>query len=41
MANMGLTSWAGSVVRKQAVVTAKNYLDSEKVQELVRLAAEC
>lgn len=41
VADIGLTSWAGSVVRKQDVVTAKDYLGSEEVQELVRLAAEC
>lgn len=36
-ANMGLTSWSGSVVRKQDVVTAKNYLDSEEIRELDRV----
>ena len=36
-ANMGLTSWAGSVVRKQDVVTAKNYLGSDEIRELDRI----
>ena len=32
--NMGLTSWAGAVVRKNDVVVAKNYLASSEVSEL-------
>jgi len=35
--NMGLTSWSGSVVRKADVVTAKNYLVTEEIQELDRI----
>ena len=35
-ANMGLTSWKGSVVRKGDVGTAKNYLKAEEVEELNR-----
>jgi hypothetical protein len=35
--NMGLTSWSGSVVRKADVVTAKNYLATEEIQELDRI----
>lgn len=35
--NMGLTSWSGSVVRKGDVVTAKNYLATEEIQELDRI----
>ncbi len=33
-ANMGLSSWKGSVVRKQDVSIAKNYLDQEEIQDL-------
>ncbi|WP_186394165.1 virulence RhuM family protein [Stappia sp. TSB10GB4] len=36
-ANMGLTSWKGSVVRKGDVGTAKNYLAAEEVEELNRI----
>lgn len=36
-ANMGLTSWKGSVVRKGDVGTAKNYLSAEEVEELNRI----
>lgn len=36
-ANMGLTSWKGSVVRKGDVGTAKNYLTAEEVEELNRI----
>lgn len=36
-ANMGLTSWKGSVVRKGDVGTAKNYLAAEEVKELNRI----
>ena len=36
-ANMGLTSWKGSVVRKGDVGTAKNYLAAKEVEELNRI----
>lgn len=36
-ANMGLTSWKGSVVRKADIGTAKNYLRAEEVEELNRI----
>ena len=32
--NMGLTSWKGSIVRKQDVGIAKNYLNSNEVKDL-------
>ena len=32
--NMGLTSWKGSIVRKQDVAIAKNYLNAEEIQDL-------
>lgn len=32
--NMGLTSWRGSIVRKQDVGIAKNYLNAEEIQDL-------
>lgn len=32
--NMGLTSWQGSLVRKQDVVTAKNYLNADEIKDL-------
>lgn len=32
--NMGLTSWAGSIVRKGDVATAKNYLMAREIDEL-------
>lgn len=35
--NMGLTNWAGSIVRKGDVGTAKNYLDTEEVDQLNRI----
>lgn len=35
--NMGLTSWKGSVVRKQDIVIAKNYLDESEIDLLNRL----
>ena len=35
--NMGLTSWKGSAVRKQDILTAKNYLDADEVDSLNRL----
>ncbi len=31
---MGLTSWQGSIVRKNDVGTAKNYLDAGEIKEL-------
>ncbi len=34
VANMGLTSWSGMVVRKADVSVAKNYLVSEEIKEL-------
>lgn len=36
-ANMGLTSWKGSRVRKQDIVIAKNYLTHQEVSELNRI----
>ena len=35
--NMGLTSWKGSVVRKQDVIIAKNYLTQDELDSLNRL----
>ena len=35
--NMGLTSWKGTIVRKGDVVTAKNYLHAEEIEDLNRL----
>ncbi len=35
--NMGLTSWKGSVVRKQDITIAKNYLTEDEVDTLNRL----
>lgn len=35
--NMGLTSWKGSVVRKQDIYTAKNYLTADELDSLNRL----
>ncbi len=35
--NMGLTSWAGSLVRKGDTVTGKNYLTTDEVEELNRI----
>jgi len=35
--NMNLTSWAGSRVRKQDVITAKNYLSQDEIGTLNRL----
>jgi len=32
--NMGLTSWRGSIVRKQDVVIAKNYLNEDEIKDL-------
>ncbi|MDO5580537.1 MAG: virulence RhuM family protein [Planctomycetia bacterium] len=36
--NMGLTSWKGSIVRKQDILIAKNYLSAEEIDELNHLA---
>ena len=33
-ANMGLTSWRGSIVRKQDVAIAKNYLNADEIKNL-------
>ncbi|MBW8327009.1 MAG: virulence RhuM family protein [Prolixibacteraceae bacterium] len=35
--NMALTSWKGSVVRKQDIFTAKNYLTADEIDTLNRL----
>ena len=35
--NMGLTNWKGSVVRKQDIYIAKNYLDADEIDTLNRL----
>ncbi|WP_446010870.1 virulence RhuM family protein [Candidatus Electrothrix sp.] len=35
--NMGLTSWKGSVVRKQDIYIAKNYLTADEIDTLNRL----
>jgi len=35
--NMGLTSWKGAIVRKQDVITAKNYLAEDEIDTLNRL----
>lgn len=35
--NMALTSWKGSVVRKQDIYTAKNYLKQDEIETLNRL----
>ena len=35
--NMGLTSWKGSIVRKQDIVVAKNYLKEDELDSLNRL----
>ncbi len=35
--NMGLTSWKGSIVRKQDIVIAKNYLHENELDKLNRL----
>jgi hypothetical protein len=37
LANMGLTNWKGSVVRKADVTTAKNYLDAQEIDILNRI----
>ena len=35
--NMGLTSWKGTIVRKQDIIVAKNYLTEDEVDTLNRL----
>lgn len=35
--NMGLTSWKGAIVRKQDIITAKNYLSADEIDTLNRL----
>ncbi|MFA6951106.1 MAG: virulence RhuM family protein [Lentimicrobiaceae bacterium] len=35
--NMGLTSWKGSIVRKQDIIIAKNYLSEDEIDTLNRL----
>ena len=35
--NMNLTSWKGSIVRKQDITTAKNYLNHDEIDTLNRL----
>jgi len=35
--NMGLTSWKGSIVRKQDITVAKNYLTADEIDTLYRL----
>lgn len=35
--NMGLTSWKGSIVRKQDIIIAKNYLNGDEIDTLNRL----
>jgi len=35
--NMGLTAWKGSVVRKQDIIIAKNYLSEDEIDTLNRL----
>ena len=35
--NMALTSWKGSIVRKQDIFTAKNYLNEDEIDTLNRL----
>ncbi len=35
--NMGLTSWKGSIVRKQDIIVAKNYLTNDELDSLNRL----
>ena len=34
ISNMGLTSWRGSIVRKQDVAIAKNYLNADEIKDL-------
>lgn len=39
VANMGLTSWSGTVVRKADVSVAKNYLNTDEITELDLIVA--
>ncbi len=39
-ANMGLTSWRGSKVRKQDIITAKNYLNQRELEALNNLVEQ-
>jgi hypothetical protein len=39
--NMGLCSWRGSIVRKQDVATAKNYLDTDEIKDLNEIVTMC
>ena len=36
--NMGLTNWKGTIVRKQDITIAKNYLSADEIDTLNRLA---
>jgi len=36
-ANMGLTTWKGSIVRRQDIIIAKNYLSEDEIDTLNRL----
>ena len=38
-ANMGLTTWKGSIVRKGDIIIAKNYLDADEMEKLNRLVS--
>jgi len=38
--NMGLTSWRGSIVRKQDITIAKNYLKEDEIAEVAQKIAE-
>jgi len=37
--NMGLTAWKGSIVRKQDIIIAKNYLNTNEIDDLNRLVS--
>jgi hypothetical protein len=39
--NMGLTSWRSSVVRKQDVAIAKNYLNADEIKDLNEIVTNC
>lgn len=38
-ANMGLSTWKGSIVRKGDIIIAKNYLDADEMEKLNRLVS--
>lgn len=38
-ANMGLTTWKGSIVRKGDIIIAKNYLGADEMEKLNRLVS--